>query len=80
MAEVVVIDTGTANLASVRAAFTRLGCACTIAGDAAAVRDAERLVLPGVGSFASGMQRIDALGVAGALRDRVEARYRRYPR
>ncbi len=69
---VMVINTGTANLASIRAAFTRLGAESVITDDAEAIRDAERLVLPGVGAFASGMSRLCSIGVADALRQRVE--------
>ncbi len=71
MDPVVIVDTGTANLASMRAAFSRIGCESIVTQDSAAICAAERLVLPGVGSFGSGMQRIDALGIAGELTDRV---------
>lgn len=73
MDPIVVIDTGTANLASIRAAMTRIGCETRIERDADVIGAAQRLVLPGVGSFESGMQRVGELGVADMLRERIAA-------
>jgi imidazole glycerol phosphate synthase glutamine amidotransferase subunit len=69
--EVVILPTGTANLASVLAAFTRLGAKAQIAAEAAMVRDAERLVLPGVGTFGATMAGLREAGLAGALAERA---------
>ena len=68
--EVSVLATGCANLASVRACFERLECRVRFVETAASVRDAEFLVLPGVGSFAAGMQKLS--DVASALRERCD--------
>lgn len=73
MAPVVIINTGTANLASIRAAMGRLKTEAVITDDAQTIRDAERLVLPGVGAFESGMRRLREIGVTDALSLRVEA-------
>lgn len=50
-----VIRTGVANLASVVAAFHRLGAETELTTDAEAVREADLVMLPGVGAFAAGM-------------------------
>jgi imidazole glycerol-phosphate synthase subunit HisH len=71
-AEVVVLPTGTANLASVLAAFSRLGATTRIAADAAMVRDAERVVLPGVGTFGAALAGLREAGLAEAIATRVE--------
>jgi glutamine amidotransferase len=71
--EVVVLPTGTANLASVLAAFTRLGAATRIAGDAAMVEAAERVVLPGVGTFGAALAGLRDAGLADAIAARVRA-------
>ena len=55
--EVVVVPTGTANLASVRAALARLGARPRLAEDAAMIEDATHVVLPGVGSFGASCTR-----------------------
>ena len=54
-AETVIIDTGCANLSSVRFAFERLGADVLVTDDAAAIKAATRLVLPGVGSAPAAM-------------------------
>ncbi len=71
--EVVVLPTGTANLASVLAAFARLGAATRLALDTAMVEMAERVVLPGVGTFGTALAGLRAAGVADAIAARVRA-------
>jgi len=65
----VVIDSGGANLASVRNALLRLGVDALVTLDVDAIRDADRLVLPGVGAAAPIMRRLRASGVAPLLRE-----------
>lgn len=48
--EVTIVDTGCANISSVRFAFERLGVLPQVSRDPNIVSSAERLVLPGVGS------------------------------
>ncbi len=67
------LETGTANLASVRAAFRRLGVEPRPGTDPAAVRDARHVVLPGVGTFGAAMARLRERGLDDALRERVAA-------
>ena len=71
MPEVVIIKTGTANLASVIAAFERLGLQARLTSDANAVRDAELVVLPGVGAFGAGMAALREAGLDRAVIGRV---------
>jgi imidazole glycerol phosphate synthase glutamine amidotransferase subunit len=71
--EVVVVPTGTANLASVMAAFRRLGAAARPAAGAADVRTAGHVMLPGVGAFGAAMGRLVEQGLAEALLDRLRA-------
>ena len=53
---VTVIDYGSGNLLSVTRAFERCGATTIVTQDPAVIANAERLVLPGVGAFADGMQ------------------------
>ncbi|MEZ4239517.1 MAG: imidazole glycerol phosphate synthase subunit HisH [Myxococcota bacterium] len=69
----IVVPTGTANLASVRAALGRLGVEVALARGPADVAGAERVVLPGVGAFGAAMAELRALGVCGALAARIAA-------
>jgi imidazole glycerol phosphate synthase glutamine amidotransferase subunit len=68
---VVVLPTGTANLASVLAAFARLGAKARVATEPAMVQDAERLVLPGVGTFGATMAGLRAAGLDEAIASRI---------
>ena len=54
--EVVVIDYGIGNIFSVRRAFEFCGAKVTVSDDPQIIFNAHRLVLPGVGAFADGMQ------------------------
>jgi imidazole glycerol phosphate synthase glutamine amidotransferase subunit len=73
MTAVTIVPTGTANTASVRAAFNRLGATVTEVGAADDVASAAALVLPGVGAFGAAISRVDDLGLRQPLQDRVEA-------
>ena len=68
-----IVDYGMGNLFSVARAFSHLACEVTVTSDPAAVREAEAVLLPGVGAFAEAMARLDAAGLSGALRDRAAA-------
>lgn len=69
--QVVIINTGIANTASVSAVFERLGCTVLLTEDPDSARDANLLVLPGVGSFGSGMEVLRQSGLDSVLVDRV---------
>lgn len=69
----VIIPTGTANLASVLAAFRRLGVDLAPAQTADEVDVADRVVLPGVGTFGAAADRLDEVGLTDALRLRIAA-------
>ena len=55
---VAIIDSGGANLTSLRNALTRLGAAVLVTSDATAIRSATRVILPGVGSATAAMARL----------------------
>jgi glutamine amidotransferase len=78
--KVVVIDPGSGNLASVRRALERVAREEGVAADivvsteAADLRDADRIILPGQGAFAACRRGLDALpGMTQALQDEVIA-------
>ncbi len=71
--EIVVVRTGSANLASVLAALRRLGALPRLSNNADEVRQADRLVLPGVGSFGAASTNLRHAGLADALTDRVRS-------
>ncbi|MDP9126715.1 MAG: imidazole glycerol phosphate synthase subunit HisH [Pseudomonadota bacterium] len=55
---IAVIDSGVANLASVMASLQRLGAEAEITSDPVVIREAERVILPGVGSAAPAMAQL----------------------
>ncbi len=73
MNEIVLMRTGTANLASVAAAFHRAGRSVRISESADDAADAALVVLPGVGSFGAVSDRLDELGLRTPLGDRIRA-------
>lgn len=50
---IAIVDYGAGNLVSVKKAFDFLGQECVITSEAGQVKSAEKIVLPGVGNFAS---------------------------
>jgi imidazole glycerol-phosphate synthase subunit HisH len=65
--DAVIIDSGGANLASLQFAFERLGAKTHVTADAAEIRSASRLILPGVGSAGNAMTRLRGNHVAELL-------------
>ena len=70
-APVAIIDYGIGNLRSVEKAFAATGSAAVITSDENEIRNAEKLVLPGVGAFAKCMQALSARNFDKAVRDCV---------
>jgi glutamine amidotransferase len=64
VSDVAIIDTGGANIASLRYALERLGCSSHLTADPAELRAARRVILPGVGAAADAMARLRTLGLA----------------
>jgi glutamine amidotransferase len=71
MEPVVIVSTGVANTASVSASIRRLGFGAVISSDPELIHRAQRVVLPGVGSFKAGMSAIRERGLETAIRERV---------
>lgn len=68
-----VVDTGVANLVSIQVAFRRLGVEVSPIRTADEVMNASGIVLPGVGSFGSGMVSLDQRGLVEAIGNRVDS-------
>ena len=66
--DVVIVDAGGANLGSVRYALERLGAKPRVSRIASEIATAERVILPGVGAAAPGMQRLSELGLVECLK------------
>ena len=68
MTKVVLVDAGGSNIGSVRYALQRLGVDAELTGDAATIRAADRVILPGVGAAAVCMARLRDLELVEVLR------------
>src|SRR5258707_10852075 len=66
-----IIDYGVGNLRSVEKAFAAAGCNALVSSDEQILRQAERLVLPGVGAFGACMKALTERGFDKLVRERV---------
>ncbi|HEX2268041.1 MAG TPA: imidazole glycerol phosphate synthase subunit HisH [Pyrinomonadaceae bacterium] len=71
MSQVAIIDYGVGNLRSVEKAFAAMGCEAIVSADESVLRSAERLVLPGVGAFASCMKALRERGFDSLVHERA---------
>lgn len=68
MTTLAIIDSGGANIASLRFAVERLGATSTLTTDPAVVRAASHVILPGVGAAADCMARLESAGLVETIR------------
>ena len=69
MTTVAIIDSGGANIASVRFALDRLGVESVLTNDAAAIKSADRVLLPGVGAAKDAMERLKRAKLVDVIRE-----------
>ena len=65
---IAVIDYGVGNLFSLRSSLRQLGLDAAVTAEPAAIRAADRIILPGVGAFGDAMAKLRATGLAPVLR------------
>jgi imidazole glycerol-phosphate synthase subunit HisH len=68
---VAVVDYGMGNRRSVEKAFEHVGAEVRVTGDHEAIREADAVVVPGVGAFPEAMRRLSAAGLDGVIRERA---------
>jgi glutamine amidotransferase len=73
LTRIAILDYGMGNLRSVGKALERVGAEPYLTSDHARVRDADGIVLPGVGAMPKAMARVRERGLDRLLRERVEA-------
>jgi glutamine amidotransferase len=71
-ADVIIIDSGGANLASLVFALDRLGARSAVSSDPAMIRAAPRVLLPGVGAARDAMERLAGAGLVDCIRSLVQ--------
>lgn len=64
----VIVDSGGANISSLRFALGRLGCSAPLTDDPALIAAASHVFLPGVGAADQAMNRLESRGLAELMR------------
>jgi glutamine amidotransferase len=72
-ARICILDYGMGNLRSVEKALEHVGATATISNDAEVVRQADGVILPGVGAFPKAMGRVRELGLAELIAERRDS-------
>jgi glutamine amidotransferase len=70
---IAIIDYNAGNLASVARAVAHLGFACTVTADAGIIREAERIIFPGVGAAGAAMASLKRAGLDAVLVEQFAA-------
>jgi imidazole glycerol phosphate synthase glutamine amidotransferase subunit len=70
---IAIFDYGAGNLQSVKNTLGELGCEYTLIRDCEGLRQATKILLPGVGHFGQMMRALDELGVRETLLERIRA-------
>lgn len=68
---VTIVDYGMGNVGSIANMLKKVGVASQLTADPDRIATADRLILPGVGAFDTAMERLEADGLAAALRERA---------
>ncbi|HIR51476.1 MAG TPA: imidazole glycerol phosphate synthase subunit HisH [Candidatus Avoscillospira avicola] len=70
---IAVIDYGVGNLFSLRRSLEFVGAEATVSGDAAVLRRADKLILPGVGAFGDAAAKLRATGLDQVVLEQAAA-------
>jgi glutamine amidotransferase len=68
---VVVIDYGLGNIASILNMLKKVGVSASVASCPEKINNADKIILPGIGSFDTGMKNLAERGLIGVLYERV---------
>ena len=60
---IIIIDYGMGNIGSILNMLKKIGAPARISGDPDEIRSAEKLILPGVGAFDTGMRHLNERGL-----------------
>ena len=66
---IAIVDYGVGNLFSLKCSFARIGAEAAVTGEAAVLRAADRIVLPGVGAFGDAADKLRSAGLSEVLKD-----------
>ena len=60
---IVIVDYGVGNLFSLKSSLQSIGAEAIVTNDPAVLKQADRLILPGVGAFGDAMEKLQASGL-----------------
>ena len=69
---IAIVDYGVGNLFSLSSSLKALGLEAEITADAARLRAADRIILPGVGAFGDAKAKLDATGLVPVIREEAQ--------
>lgn len=68
---IAIIDLNLGNIGSIRNMIKKIGAESVAASTAGDIKEADKIVFPGIGTFDSGMTKLKELGLDGVLRRKV---------
>lgn len=68
---IAIVDVGLGNLGSIKNMLRKIGAPATVTSEPEAIASAEKLILPGVGAFDTGMRHLKGSGLVELLTERV---------
>jgi len=68
---IVIVDYGVGNVASVLNMLRKVGAKARVGGSVAELETSDKLILPGIGHFGHGMQRLAEAGLIPSLREQA---------
>ncbi len=74
MNKITMVDYGLGNVYSTTKAFEHCGAIVNLTSNPQEIREAEKLVLPGVGAFRRGMEELNTRGLVDVIRDFADRR------
>ncbi|MCF0135527.1 MAG: imidazole glycerol phosphate synthase subunit HisH [Lachnospiraceae bacterium] len=66
---IVIIDYGVGNLFSLKSSFGAIGAEAVVSGEPEIIRQAEKIILPGVGAFEEAAEKLRATGLDRVIRE-----------
>ena len=70
---IAIVDYGVGNLFSLKSSFAAVGVEAVVTADAAVLRAADKLILPGVGAFGDAAQKLRDSGLADVVKEQAAA-------
>ena len=69
---IAIVDYGVGNLFSLKSSFASIGEEVVVTGDAQEIKNAEKIILPGVGAFGDAAKKLTETGLAEVVKEEAE--------